>query len=620
MCLLFLWVLAICSLVAGVPSRHANYVVHEKRAVEPVNWVKTGRLEADRNITIRIGLAQQNLHQLEEALMSVAHPDSQTYGQHWSPKRVAEHFAPSEATISTVKSWLIDTGFHPDQLQLSRSKGWISVKVHVSEAESLLKAEYHVYRDPLGHEQIGCESYSVPEDIREHVDLIRPTVHFFHHDSSKSPEHSDTTLDKAPTFNHVPKTPSLDDCDKFITPQCLRKLYSIDYKPEVPQLNSLGILEFTPQAYLGSDLDLFFSRFSMSQEKRRPVLASIDGGFVQQQNQSVDYNEESDLDLEYAMTLTDPMPVTVLQTGDLFLGAGFDNWLDAVDGSFCKFEGGDDPNQDGIYPDPQPGGYNHSESCGIIAPPKVVSASYAQDEFTATPAYARRQCDEYGKLGLMGTTVLYGSGDDGVAGANGTCLGPRGVGFSPIFPATCPFVIAVGATQINPNSTVYEPESACEERAHSGGGFSNIFPMPLYQKDAVRGYLEHHPPPYTAERYNNTGRARAYPDLSANGANFVIARNGHFSLAYGTSASVQVVGAILALINDARLAHGKSTVGFINPLIYNPHFSCAFHDITTGSNPGCGTPGFTAAKGWDPVTGVGTPNTAALLDMLLLLP
>jgi tripeptidyl-peptidase-1 len=152
---LLLWVLAIGSLVAGSPSRRANYVVHERRAVEPVNWVKTHRPEAHRYLTIRIGLVQQNLPQLEEALMSVAQPDSRMYGQHWSPERVAEHFAPSEATISSVKSWLIDAGFHPDQFQLSRSKGWISVKVQVSEAESLLKAEYHVYRNPSGREQIG---------------------------------------------------------------------------------------------------------------------------------------------------------------------------------------------------------------------------------------------------------------------------------------------------------------------------------------------------------------------------------------------------------------------------------------------------------------------------------
>jgi tripeptidyl-peptidase-1 len=153
--LLFLWVIAISSLVAGAPSRRGNYVVHERRAAQPVNLVKTRRVEAHRDFTIRIGLAQQNLHQLEEALMSVAHPDSQTYGHHWSPERVAEHFVPSDATISTVKSWLIDAGFHPDRLQLSRSKGWISVKVDVSEAESLLKAEYHVYTNSFGREQIG---------------------------------------------------------------------------------------------------------------------------------------------------------------------------------------------------------------------------------------------------------------------------------------------------------------------------------------------------------------------------------------------------------------------------------------------------------------------------------
>jgi tripeptidyl-peptidase I len=144
----------------------------------------------------------------------------------------------------------------------------------------------------------------------------------------------------------------------------------------------------------------------------------------------------------------------------------------------------------------------------------------------------------------MGTTVLYGSGDDGVAGYGGVCLGPEGqsvvygcvheniswqhfsIGdahceerkggqcarrFSPMFPATCPFVTAVGATQINPNSTVYEPESACEQQAvqaYSGGGFSNIFSAPHYQQAAVRRYLKHHPPPYTADQYNNSGMVK----------------------------------------------------------------------------------------------------------------
>ena len=69
------------------------------------------------------------------------------------------------------------------------------------------------------------------------------------------------------------------------------------------------------------------------------VYFVIDGGVAQTVNQSFDFNGESDLDLEYAMVLTNPQPVLLLQTGDLVEGAGFDNWLDAVDKEFCTFEG-----------------------------------------------------------------------------------------------------------------------------------------------------------------------------------------------------------------------------------------------------------------------------------------
>ena len=72
--------------------------------------------------------------------------------------------------------------------------------------------------------------------------------------------------------------------------------------------------------------------------------------------------------------------ISALTDARFLVGAGFDNWLDAVDGSFCTFEGGDDPTQDGIYPDPRPRGFKGPESCGIIAPPNVVSVSFGQDE------------------------------------------------------------------------------------------------------------------------------------------------------------------------------------------------------------------------------------------------
>ena len=65
-------------------------------------------------------------------------------------------------------------------------------------------------------------------------------------------------------------------------------------------------------------------------------------------------------------------------------------------------------------------------SCGILAPPFVVSTSYGQDESSVTAAYAQRQCTEYAKLGMLGSTVLYSSGDNGVAGNGGICLDGNG--------------------------------------------------------------------------------------------------------------------------------------------------------------------------------------------------
>ena len=116
--------------------------------------------------------------------------------------------------------------------------------------------------------------------------------------------------------------------------------------------------------------------------------------------------------------------------------------------------------------------------------------------------------------------------------------------------------------------------------------------------------------------YNRAGRG--YPDVSAVGDNVVIFNNGAPTLIGGTSASAPVVGAILNRINEERIAVGKGPVGFVNPTFYaHPE---AFHDITIGNNSGCGTPGFYAASGWDPVTGLGTPNYPALLKVFMALP
>ena len=95
----------------------------------------------------------------------------------------------------------------------------------------------------------------------------------------------------------------------------------------------------------------------------------------------------------------------------------------------------------------------------------------------------------------------------------------------------------------------------------------------------------------------------------------------------------QTAAGVISLLNDFLISKGKSPLGFLNPLIYSTG-GAGFNDITSGSNPGCGTSGFSAAKGWDPVserkiqfaggstyglpgqvTGMGTPDFQKLQDV-----
>ena len=104
---------------------------------------------------MRFGLVQQNLHRVEEMLMSVSHPASSKYAQHFTPTEIIDTFAPTQETISAVMEWLVDAGFSRERLRLSVNKGWIYVNASTSEAESLLKTEYHAYVHPSGDTQIG---------------------------------------------------------------------------------------------------------------------------------------------------------------------------------------------------------------------------------------------------------------------------------------------------------------------------------------------------------------------------------------------------------------------------------------------------------------------------------
>lgn len=262
------------------------------------------------------------------------------------------------------------------------------------------------------------------------------------------------------------------------------------------------------------------------------------------------------------------------------------------------------------------------------------------------------------KLGLQGHSIFVASGDYGVAsfpGSNGDefgCLsgnGQNGTIYNPDYPSGCPYITAVGATRLYENQTVQDPESAMQVNLTAfnlvtgdgptsppydffatGGGFSNYFSPPSYQAAAVSDYLANSAPAvpsYTINAdasniganggvYNRAGRG--YPDVSANGAFLTTFNNLTAGTFFGTSLASPIFGAVITLINEERTAAGKGPVGFVNPVLYeNPQ---VLNDITNGSNPNCGSSGFETAKGWDPVTGLGTPDYPKMLKLFLSLP
>jgi len=233
-----------------------------------------------------------------------------------------------------------------------------------------------------------------------------------------------------------------------------------------------------------------------------------------------------------------------------------------------------------------------------------------------------------GMLGLRGISVLESSGDTGVGAACRANDGTNAVQFTPQFPGTCPYITAVGGTQS------FRPEIAWID---GSGGFSNYFPQAFYQTNAVENYINNYADPATIKYFTQFTNfsGRAFPDIAAHSLlpDFVVIYKGMVRPSGGTSASCPVVAGIIGLLNDARLKAGKPTLGFLNPFLYLVGKK-GLHDITAGISTGCnGVNGQTGAPipgggiipraqwnatvGWDPVTGLGTPNFGKLLAIAL---
>ena len=262
----------------------------------------------------------------------------------------------------------------------------------------------------------------------------------------------------------------------------------------------------------------------------------------------------------------------------------------------------------------------------------VLSQSYGEAESCQASSIVAADHLLFAAAAAEGVSVFASSGDNGAAQAN--CAGTTDIK-SVGLPAADPLVTGVGATSLTaaqPSGT-YESETAWNDQfGSSGGGYSTLFPAPDYQTELMRGAGH-----ARTSRRPDEWPGRGVPDVSYSGDvnnGLLIAWSqgnptlvGSIYLVGGTSAGSPQWAAIVALADQS--AHHP--LGFLNGKLYaiahGPLYSQAFHDITTGNNTVTvsGTSnlpvvitGYPATKGWDPVTGLGTPDVSHLIEVLTM--
>ena len=361
-----------------------------------------------------------------------------------------------------------------------------------------------------------------------------------------------------PTPNLVSPEKSHDRSDIGVTPDTIATDYNTSgYVSKSPH-NSQAIAGFLKQYFDPSDLKSFQQKFNLPVRAIEKVVGK---------NDASDPGVEAVLDVEY-ITATGRNVSTWFVSISTYANHGQEDFLSWIVGQV-----------------------NTTDS------PWVHSASYGDVESSIDLDFIHRVDDEFAKFGVSGRTVLFASGD------SGTDCKIFARTYQPSWPASSPHITSVGGTV-----------SLKEVWNRGGGGFSNVFPTPDYQKSIVEAYLKSGQTPSTRD-FNTSGRA--YPDVSAFSTGYEVVISGIPLPVSGTSCSSPTFAGLVASLNDIRLLNGKKTLGFLNPLLYQTLEGKGFFDITEGSNGGtilCS--GFKAIEGWDPASGWGSPNFGVLKGLI----
>jgi kumamolisin len=370
-------------------------------------------------------------------------------------------------------------------------------------------------------------------------------------------------LDNRPqAATHFRLLPAAAARQQSFNPTDIARLYNFPTSA-TGQGETIGIIELGG-GYRQSDLDTYFRNLGVSPSPQVTAV-SVDGAQNSPTGDANSADGEVELDIEVAGSVAPGARQKIF-----FAPNSDQGFIDAVAAAV------------------------HDADVTLIS----ISWGQAESNFSSQSLNAFNQA--FQEAGTMGKTVFVAAGDNG--SSDGQSDGKNHVDF----PSSSPFAIGCGGTTLQASSgnssisseTVWNEEN--QGLGSTGGGVSDYFAKPAYQAGA------NVPTPQ-----GQTG-GRGVPDVAADadpvtGYNVFI--DGAQSVTGGTSAVAPLYAGLFALINELLVGQGKSRAGYVHPALYqNPQ---AFRDIISGNNGA-----FSAARGWDATTGLGSPNGVAIAGAL----
>jgi kumamolisin len=229
--------------------------------------------------------------------------------------------------------------------------------------------------------------------------------------------------------------------------------------------------------------------------------------------------------------------------------------------------------------------------------PSIVSISWGAPEKQSTVQSLKDYDAACVDAAVLGITICAAAGDHGSSDAN-----PPDKRANADFPASSPHVLACGGTHLEAKNgaIILETVWNTHDGWATGGGVSEVFKLPAYQKQAGV--------PKAANPGGKLGRG--LPDVAGNGdseTGYRILVDGVTAVIGGTSAVAPLWAGLIARLNQAKGAR----LGFVHMRLYAAGANKGFRDIVQGDNGA-----YKAKPGWDACTGLGSPNGEGLREVL----